>query len=373
MSSIELLLADLVAMRTITGNVETNDAALNYIERFLAMRGMHCKRYRFDGQGALLASTRLDNLLTPTILLAAHIDVVDGSEALFTLRQEGDKLLGRGVYDMKFSIAGYLQIVDDLTETLDDYNFGIMITTDEESTDVGVKSLIRAGLRPNICILPDSTAPGWDIETVAKGYWRFDMIANGSQAHGGRPWEGESASFKLIHALHDLKTSFEGQHTGTDSLNIGKIHGGDAHNVVPSEMRAGIDIRFLSKQNLREKRAMIDDLCKKHDVTYQEIVTAPPVITDLNHPLVQKYSQSVKTITGKTPQSFISCAGTDAPYFYDIGIQCIISCCEGGKHHTEDEWISRKSFLQFVPILHDFLNRAAKAAPASVDKTATVA
>ena len=83
--------------------------------------------------------------------------------------------------------------------------------------------------------------------------------------------EGESASLKLLHALHDLKTHFDGQNPTSDSLNIGKIHGGDAYNVVPSEMTAGLDIRYLNFQNLEEKRALLDKLCKKHDITQKDI------------------------------------------------------------------------------------------------------
>lgn len=370
--AIEKLLADLVAMPTISDDIPANDMALDYIEAYLQERGMYTERKRFGGHDTLIASTRPDNLLTPTVLLAAHVDVVGGGEALFTLRTEGDKLIGRGVYDMKFSIAGYMQVVDDLKGRLDTYDFGILITSDEETTDVGVSSWVKEGLRPKICLLPDSTAPGWDIETIAKGYWRFDLIAQGTAAHGGRPWEGESASLKLIKALHELKDDFQEPNPTTDSFNIGKIHGGVAHNMVPSEMIAGVDIRFVTAENLARKQALIRALCKKHDVTYRGISLAQPLFTDLTHPLVKKYLDTVETVTGKHPQSFISSAGTDAPYLAAVGITSIISCCEGGKHHTEHEWISRKSFLQFTPILHAYLEAAAATTAANVDNQAAL-
>lgn len=379
----EKQLAKLVSMPTISSDITANDMALDYIEAYLAKRGMHCRRDRFAGHGTLLASTRADNLFTPTVLLAAHVDVVAGHEEQFTLRREDDKLYGRGVYDMKFSIAAYMQLVDDLKDRLEEYDFGVLVVADEETTDVGVKHLVEAGLRTRICILPDSTAPDWNIEQTAKGYWRFDLITRGKAAHGGRPWEGESASLKLIHALHELKGHFEGQNVRTDSLNIGQIHGGKAHNMVAAEMVAGVDIRYLSGKNLAEKKALVADICKKHDVSVREITVAPPVITDLSQPLIQQYLESVETITGKTPRRHISCAGTDAPYFQEGGISCIISCPDGGGHHAQKEWISRKSFLQFVPILHDYLGKTAHSAgrsdisnnktPASVRHTLPVA
>jgi succinyl-diaminopimelate desuccinylase len=268
------------------------------------------------------------------------------------------------VYDMKFAIAGYLQVIDELRDRLDDYDFGVLITSDEEIGSSSALNLVQAGLRPQVCIMPDSTAPGWDIETVAKGFWRFDLIARGRTAHGARPWEGESASLKLIHALHDLKTHFEGHHAGTDSLNIGKIHGGLGYNIVPAEMIAAVEIRYMNKQSLSEKRALIDEICKTHDVTFEERVLCSSVLTDLNRPLVKAYCESVEVITGKYPRSFISCAGSDAPPFYDAGVTCILSCCMGGGHHSDEEWISRESFLQFAPILRDYLDRTARSSPA---------
>jgi hypothetical protein len=39
----------------------------------------------------------------------------------------------------------------------------------------------------------------------------------------------------------------------------------------------------------------------------------------------------------------------------------------GGGHHSENEWLDKKSFGQFVPILHAFLEQTAKHAAASVD------
>lgn len=353
-------LVKLVAMPTFSDDVAANDIALDYIEKYLSSRGMQCRRDRFNGHGTLLASTLASNLLTPTVLLTAHVDVVHASRKLFTLRQHNNRLSGRGTYDMKFSIAGYLQLVDDLQDNLKDYDFGILITTDEEIGSESVARLVASGLHPQVCLMPDSTAPGWNIETVAKGFWRFDLTAQGCTAHGARPWEGDSASFKLIHALHELKMNFEGHHEGTDSLNIGKINGGHGYNVVPDEITAAVEIRYMNKQSLGVQQDMIKKLCQKYNLIFTQQTLCSSVLTDLSHPLVRKYLESVETVTGEVSEAFISCAGSDAPAFYDAGITCILSCCIGGGHHSEDEWIDLNSFLQFVPILHTFLEKTVR-------------
>lgn len=359
----ELLLAKLVSMPTISDDIIANDMALDFVEDYLKRRGMHCRRDRFDGHGTLLASTRKDNQLTPKVLLATHVDVMAASDEMFVLRKEGDKLIGRGVYDMKFSLAGYMQLVDDLQGQLEKYDFCIMVTSDEEYGSVkginGTRHLIEQGCKPEVCILPDSTAPGWNIETIAKGFWRFDLIAEGKSAHGSRPWEGESASFKLIHALHDVKTYFAEHGPATDTLNIGTIHGGETYNKIPSLMVAGVEIRLMHDESYDKIQAFLKELCAVHGITYKKQIMELPMRTDITSPLVKQYLDSVEEVTGKRPQPHTSFAASDGPYFNAIKVPCIISCPEGGMHHSEEEWISRESFLKFVPILHNYLNSVA--------------
>jgi len=358
----EKQLAKLISIPTISTDIDTNDEALDYIETYLAKRGMSVRRERCKGHGIITAAVHPDDFLTPTVLLAAHVDVSPARKEQFTLRLVGDKYYGRGVFDMKFSIAGYMQLVDDLYRagTLSDYDFAVMITADEEIGGHSSDYMINSGVRPGVCVLPDSTAPDWRIETVAKGFWRFDLTAPGRLGHGAKPWEGDSASFRLIEALHELKKHFVEHGPTTDTLNISNIRGGHTYNVIPDEMTAMVEIRYLNKKTLAKQQAVVKKLCVKHGLRFEEFILCSAVATDLEHPLVNSYLDTVEKIVGRRPAEHMSFAATDAPYFFDQGIDCIISCCDGGGHHGEEEWISRKSFLQFVPILRDYLDRVAK-------------
>lgn len=361
----EDLLAKLVAIPTITDDIVANDMALDFIEHYLAERGMRTERFQLNGHGALVAASRPNNAKTPIVTLAAHTDVVGGSAQVFTLQKREGKLFGRGVYDMKGAIAAYLQTVDDLHRAgaLAEYDFTIMITCDEEVNKPGESSvgrLIAAGYRPQVAILPDSTAPGWQIEKIAKGWWRFDVIANGKSVHGSRPWEGESASFKLIQALHELKEHFKDQGPLTDSLNIGGIHGDGLYNQVPNRMLAKVEIRLVDDDSYDKNRALVEAICEKYDVIYSTFILIKPLRPILDHPLVEAYLDTVEGVVGTRPRPYISLGGSDGPYFTAAGIPCIISCPEGGKHHSDEEWVDRDSLAQFLPILRKYLNTVAK-------------
>jgi succinyl-diaminopimelate desuccinylase len=222
--------------------------------------------------------------------------------------------------------------------------------------------LIEAGgYRPSIAILPDSAAAGWNVEKLAKGWWWVELAATGKAVHSGRAWEGESASLKLIHVLHELKSHFENHGPLTDSLNVGSIIGGEGiYNRVPDHMLAKVEIRLIDKTSYPKAEKLISSLCTAYGLTWETFKHVEPARPILDGPLATAYMHSVEKITGKQPQGKVSLGGSDALYYTQRGIPCIISCPEGGGHHSLNEWVDKKSLEQFVPILHDFLDAVAR-------------
>src|SRR5438876_614410 len=149
------ILADLIAFPTVSGNLAASHEALDYIEHSLAQHGLHIQRHSWNGYPSLVATTQ--HTKNPRVLLAAHLDVVPAPPELFKLTKRGGKFYGRGTCDMKFAIAAYLQLIDDLSEDLNAYDLGIMITADEEiGGKDGVKALLeKGGYRADVCVLPD--------------------------------------------------------------------------------------------------------------------------------------------------------------------------------------------------------------------------
>lgn len=355
------LLADLIAMRTLSDEVAVNEAALDHIETYLAQRGMSCKRFLFDGHGALVASTNGHRKHTK-VMLYAHLDVLDGPLEAFKLRTKGGKLYGRGVFDMKFALAAYMQLVNDLQDRLEEYNFSILITTDEEYGGIdginGVPHLIREGYRAAVCIMPDG-GDDWKVERLAKGVWRFNLEAPGKNSHGARPWEGESASFKLIGALHELKEHFLGQGPETDTVNIGIIKGGVAFNQTPDHMAAAVEVRLAQQDSYNKQCAFIQALCQKYGLIYKNRVLSQPTIHNLSLPVIKEFQASVQAVTGTPPGDCISYGQNDAMYFAEAGIPCVVTRPPGGGAHG-DEWLSEKAFLQLPAVIGHFLDKTAK-------------
>ena len=356
----ENYLKELVAMPTISVNCEANNAALDYLQRFFEARQLFVERYTFNGYDSLVATTKKAHK-TPKVMLAAHMDVVPGPEHLFALREEDGKYLGRGVFDMKLAIAAYMQVVDSLGASLHEYDFGIMITTEEEIGGLyGVKPLVEEiGYRPEVCVLPDG-AKDWQIETFAKGFVYGNITVNGKSAHGSMPWEGDSATYKLVDMLSELKAHFKDQTLNTNTLNIGLMEGGPVKNQIPATATATVDIRFLSDHEHEHIKTFIETLCDKYDATYyEEDLGGHPCVNELTHPLIQPFAESITAITGAEVSGTVSYGASDARFFAGIGVPSIITRPPGGGQHADSEWVEKKGCLQYPEVLIVYLEKVA--------------
>src|SRR3954452_7570932 len=71
----------------------------------------------------------------PTLVFHGHIDVVPGHPEQFVPRVEGDRLLGRGAYDMKGGLAAMMWALHDLSAQ-DAVRVRLLCVPDEESEDI---------------------------------------------------------------------------------------------------------------------------------------------------------------------------------------------------------------------------------------------
>lgn len=362
--STEGILRDLIAIPTVTGNYEANHEALEYIDRFLRGRGMYVKRLEWNGVESLVATAKRTK--TPTVFLFGHIDVVPGPQKLFQLREEEGKYYGRGVLDMKGAIAAFLGVVQELQGDIQEYDFGIMITTDEEVGGFdGAAKLAEEGYIAKATILPDG-GENWNPERFAKGIWHATIESRGKSAHASRPWEGENAIDKLTDAVQEIKALFPKKpDPETSTVTVGMIQGGKAINQIPASATASVDMRFASFEDQRNLREKVMRVLEKYNLTLVTELTADPIVNDPENPYLHAYAESTEKVIGHPVKWVISNASNDGRFFVSKGTQCAIAYPKGGSHHGLEEWISKESILQMQHIFLDYLEKTAK-------KTSTV-
>jgi acetylornithine deacetylase/succinyl-diaminopimelate desuccinylase-like protein len=352
-TSLEATLTKLIAIPSVTENAVACFEAVNFVKKQLAPLDLYITESAPTTERPWLYATTQPTL-EPDILLAAHLDVVPAPEHLFTLRREDGKLFGRGVYDMKLAVACYLEFLKQHAKSLDSLNIGVLFTSDEEIGGDCLPDILATGLRPKTVFIPDGGGD-WHIEGRAKGFFGLEIRANGKSAHGSRPWEGDNALHRIIDITQILRNEHPHNDPNGTTLSITAINGGAAVNQIADTASALIDFRTFDAQELANFELRLFDLAAQHNVTATINQSGRPVIFDKYHPAVQSFMRTFEAMRGKPAEYVESYGGSDARYFAEYNIPCIIVEPNGGGRHAEDEWLLATDLEAYYRLIETWL------------------
>mgnify|MGYP005607283245 CR=1 FL=1 len=356
--TVKQILSELLEFKTVTGNHAEAGDCLDYAEEYLKASGLHINRSISNGFPALVATSQATK--KPKVLLQAHIDVVAAPDHRFKLLEQDGQLIGRGAYDMKFAAAVFNKVAMELASDLAKYDFGIILTSDEEIGGVnGVKALLDDGYRAEVCILPDA-GDNWHIETSHKGSWLGRLVATGKNAHGSRPWEGENAINRLVDAICEIKAMFEEQHLDSDTFGINQIEGGTAINQVADHAEATFDLRFINQDSYDNLHQRITSIARENAVDIETIREISICETDTKNPLVASFLSVAEEVHGKPLGEIRSLGTSDAYHFAEYSIPTILSRPLGGSAHADDEWIDAAGLEEYCQLIKSYVVKEAK-------------
>ena len=142
----------------------------------------------------------------PTVILHGHLDVVPGREEQFEPRVEGDRLYGRGAYDMKGGLAAMMFAVRDIAAQ-EAVRVLFLVAPDEESEEIDTRStdvLVRQGFRGDFAITGEPT--DLHVGVQAKGVLAARLEIAGKAAHGSTPWLGDNAVLKAVDVFRAIES-----------------------------------------------------------------------------------------------------------------------------------------------------------------------
>lgn len=355
---LEDTLAKLIAIPSASANTDACREIAEFVRGELEPLGLHITADIHSQHPWVMATTLATK--APKTLLVAHLDVVPAvDDRQYELRKEKDRLYGRGVWDMKYAAAVYLEFLKAHEDVLHDLDLGVLFTTDEEIGGYqGVAQVLREGWRTELAIIPDY-GDDWRIEEGAKGIYGTKLCAMGKSAHGSTPWKGENAAQKLIPVLHELQTLYPSDDPLGPTLSINMLSGGQAMNQLPDEVCAWLDFRAFSEEEIAHHKTTLSRLAEEYGLSVEETVTGHPLTLDKEHPLVKQFMQSMAE-SGIKPVYEKSFGATDGRWFAAHDIPCIITGPHGKNAHGASEWIRRQDLLMFYDILDHFIKNNAR-------------
>ena len=248
MDPLELTRA-LVALETPTGSEQP---AIDLLEATLRRAGYLTLRQP--------VSHGRDNLYAyrepPELVFTTHVDTVPPH---LPLVEDDVAIRGRGSCDAKGLAAAMVAAAERLADA-GERRIGLLFLVGEENGSDGAKAAADFGPRGRFIINGEPTENR--LSVGQKGTLRIDLSATGRAAHSAYPEDGFSAIAALLDTIERIRRLPLPRDPllGPSTLNLGRIDGGIAPNVVPPYASAQLLVRTVEptgslKTAIREQLA----------------------------------------------------------------------------------------------------------------------
>ncbi len=368
-----------------TTSYRSNLSLIEYISSYLSGFGIsNQKIFNPDKSKANLFAT-VGVGTKPGILLSAHTDVVpvDGQNWTsdpFKLRISEGRAYGRGTCDMKGFIACVLAAVPQMIKAQLDRPIHFAFSYDEEVGCAGVGHLIDhiAETKRNIeaCIIgePSSLKP----VTAHTGKCVYKCSFTGTALHSSLSPDGVNAiSFAadVIHKINEL-SRLSKTYTVNDerflhphpTINVGRILGGKAVNIVAEQCDFDVECRYPPGSNVDffdntlnqlvsvEANSSMSAIDDRASATCEKIISYPAFKGDFN----SSACQLVRKLTGSNTDAAVN-YGTEAGLFQTNGFSSVV-CGPGNiaQAHQPDEFIELSELERCDHFLSALVNELSK-------------
>jgi succinyl-diaminopimelate desuccinylase len=340
-----------------TSRPEDLAAAAGFVKGWLESREIEVRHIDHNGLPVLVAEAGpTPDAPVPCVVLHGHLDVVPGRAEQFEPRIDGDRLIGRGAYDMKGGLAAMMCALKDI-EQQDRVRVRFVCVPDEESEELDERStdyIVAQGMGGDFAITGEPTDMHIGIE--AKGVLVMRIEVYGRAAHSSTPWLGDNAVLKAIDVFRSIETLPFARESSEmfdrPSINLGRIEGGQALNMVPDHCTMVIDVRYLPGQ---DPDVILDQVRGIEDIEVARTFIHPTVTVSPRDPFVRALRDAVTRSTRGEVMSVGRDGASEAAAFIQAGIPAVEFGPVGAGHHGPEEWVSVSSLARYRRALADFV------------------
>jgi acetylornithine deacetylase/succinyl-diaminopimelate desuccinylase-like protein len=298
-----------------------------------------------------------------TLLLAPHLDTVNGDDSQFVPRRKNGRLHGRGACDTKGSVAAMLGALCELAQAKTrplETEIIFVGLVDEENAQAGSRAFAKSKFKADLAIIGEPTR--LEVVTAHKGSLWLEMETEGVAAHGATPQFGRNAVHEMARIVDWLQTDYAARlrkqkHRvlGHPTINVGMICGGVQPNIVPDRCVITIDRRTIPGETEAGVKREIKQFLRAKGLSAQiadkKLAPALPLETSHRLPLVQRFMKTAGQTKPLGVHFFCDAAVLSAG-----GIPSIVfGPGDVAQAHTTDEWISLSELERGKNLLLKFL------------------
>ncbi len=369
-SDVVALCRDLVRIKSVNPPGDERPIA-EFVGNVLRDAGLSVELLPHDGTRASVLARLPGSGERPGLLYSAHLDTVPvGAEPWLHDPFAGEvaegKVWGRGAADMKGGLAAMLTAARVLAQahTALRGDLVLALTAGEEVDSLGAAAVAaRSDLGPLSAIIVSEPSDN-DVYVAEKGALWLEITTRGKTAHGSMPDLGRNAISMMVPLLAELERLNipykDDSLLGGFTRSVNTISGGVKTNVVPDLCTATVDMRTVPGQDhaaiVRQVELLAERLARDipgFRASVRVVNDRQPVMTPVDHPLVQQFVGIVAEITGTTPQPkgvrYYTDAATLAPA---LGLPMII-CGPGqaGLAHQPNEYVEIHKLVEAARIM----------------------
>lgn len=338
------LLERLVAFDTTSGR--TNVPLADFVSEYVAPADVTVER------NASADGTRVNLVIRagpdstperPGLVLSGHLDVVPADARQwhsdpYVLTRREDRLIARGACDMKGFVALALNVLRETAAADLRHPLVLLFTYDEELGTVGARHFVETYPEPET--LPRAVLIGEPTRLLPirmhKGHLKLRLTLRGQSAHSGLPHLGVNAiepAGPLLAALAGLRQAWQAERPPTSeyfpdtpypALNVARISGGTAVNVVPHRCTIDVGIRTLpgmeTDRLIRRVRETAAAVLDRTEWTLDVLGDSPPMITAKRAAIWR----ALRTLLPDSPVAHGAAFATDGGWLSRLDMQCAL-------------------------------------------------
>lgn len=306
-----------------------------------------------------------------SLMLNAHMDVVGAGGMIdpWTPRIEGDRLYGRGAFDMKASLAAIMLAGREAANLGLRGDVIITAVADEEFASIGVQDIVRR-MTADAAIVTEPF--GLELCVAHKGFVWIEVETHGMAAHGSLPEVGVDAIAKMgtvlvgLEALdRDLRAGPRHPLLGSGSLHASLIRGGTELSTYPDRCVLSIERRTVPGETIDAVEGQIADILVRASVAdpafqadQRTLLVREPFMVGEDEPIVRITRRHLADALGQEPRVIGAGGWMDSAILSSAGIPTVIFGPDGDGAHADVEWVDLPSAARcahaLVGILKEF-------------------
>ncbi len=287
-----------------------------------------------------------------SLMLNAHMDTVGlgGPDGALTARVDGNRLYGRGAWDMKGSLAAIMLVSAEVAKSPLKGDVIITAVTDEEYASIGTQAIVREYSADAAIVTEPS-----DMETCIahKGFVWAEIETIGEAAHGSRLNAGIDAIAKMGGVLVGLTQLDRSLRAGpvhplveSASVHASLIEGGIELSTYPDRCLLQIERRTIPGETAAKVEGELQSIIARageNDPAFRAEVrigiVRDPFEISVDSPIVKTLRGAMNTTIGHDRIFKQTTGWMDSALLSAAGIPTVVFGPGGDGAHAASEWI----------------------------------